>query len=100
MDHHRDKNTEHKLAQEIKDKTIAALQQEHSALHTRFHLYVSFPPENFNALVYFNTVHAIEEFNLSERTDHENRMFNDQMNLYGKYLYETHDRIKKQLTSK
>lgn len=99
MDHHRTDNKDHKLAQEIKEKTITALREEYPTLHMRFHLYVSYPPETSQALLYYSTIHAMEEYNLTESTQDENTIFNAEMNLYGKHLFETHERVKKQLTN-
>lgn len=97
MDHHRDENREQKLAQLIKQKTIDILQYEYPTLHMRFHLYVSYPPEDYNSLVYFNTEEAMEVYNQTERTIDDNKRFNTEMNMYSKFLYETHQRIKSDL---
>lgn len=97
MDHHRAGNKDHKLAQEIKEKTIAILQNECPDLHMRFHMYVDYPPENNKALVYFNTVHAMDKFNLKARSEDENAKFKAELYLYSSHLYGTLQQVIKQL---
>jgi len=99
MDHHRIGNKNQQLARAIQEQTTSALQSNFPALHMKFHLYVSYPSENYDALVYYNTTHAMEEYNLTERTKDENNKFNAEMNLYGKHLYQTHEQVRKHLTN-
>ena len=60
----------------------------------RFHNYVSYPPEDYNSPVYFNTIEAMDEYNQAERTEDDNKRFNLEMNMYAKFLYDIHLRIK------
>lgn len=60
MDYLKSENKGHRLAQEIKDKNHTLSAEGISDLaHMRFHPYV-IPPENYDALVYYNTIHGMK----------------------------------------
>ncbi|RZK38787.1 MAG: hypothetical protein EOO90_21030 [Pedobacter sp.] len=99
MDHHRNSPNQI-LALAISTKTKADVFNANPTLHMEFHDYVSYPPENPDAPVYFNTPRTIEVFNQSLRTDDERKAFNDRMNQYGKLLYDTHKLVKKELDNR
>lgn len=96
MDHFNDTPNQ-KLAQAIITKTEADLYKADPTLHMEFHSYVSYPPENRDAPVYFHTNNAIEEYNQTPRTDNENKTFNDRVNMYSKLLFDTNKQVKKEL---
>lgn len=96
MDHFNDTPNQ-VLAKAIITQTKTDLYNAAPTLHMEFHHYVSYPAESHDGEVLYHTTQAIDEFNLTPRTDAEKRPFYDRMNNYGKLLFDTHKKVKKEL---